>query len=279
MLERMNKQDGILWMGPPSTSYGVIGGVLTPQLHAMEGHGQHSGSLTLPTACVWRYTYFLMTTLLAATRYAYRQLTNAGSNFLKRKQLEWVIVGVNTMVSCIPVAICVVILNKTGHRNAGGCLMGVSVGLLVNFHGRPDLPSPDADELHGDSDDIAQILLDDYSGECKEAPANFVVGSVVLEQSGITERRVRSLQACRRASYLRALVAEAKVRFGTPLNTNANRVTVRRFIAAKMEGHGLRPTHINQNIDLIVEAVFVRSDRERYARRMRGERNHEPGVD
>ena len=156
-------------------------------------------------------------------------------------------------------------------RKVAACTIPVWL-MIWEYINRED-DSPSVDPFHADSDDIAQLLLDEHDHVSTESESsNVVVGPVVLENTNITERRVRSLHSGRRARYLRALVAEAKVRFGTPDNTTANRVVVRRFLVNRMEAHGLRVTHIAQVVDLVIEAVMIMSERERYARRMRGPR-------
>lgn len=144
--------------------------------------------------------------------------------------------------------------------------------MLWKYVNRPVTPRPIADEFHGDSDDIAQLLLDNEGFSEDELPRGITSGVASLVVGTNDEFRVKQLHSGKRRRYQTALVAEAKVRFGTPTDNQANRLTVRRFLTTRMEAHGLRVTHINQSIDLLVEAVMILSDREKYARSMVGRR-------
>lgn len=63
-------------------------------------------------------------------------------------------------------------------------------------------------------------------------------------------------------AYSRCVIQYAKNRFGRPESTKANRLAVRKYVLDHMTSHGVRPTHINQMIDVCVELVFIRNDSE-----------------
>lgn len=71
-----------------------------------------------------------------------------------------------------------------------------------------------------------------------------------------------------KTGYTRALVAEAKNRFGKPQRNNANLLAVRKFCLDKMSKHGVRPSHIAKHLALCVELVFIESQSECEAREM-----------
>jgi len=62
-----------------------------------------------------------------------------------------------------------------------------------------------------------------------------------------------------RGNYTRTVVHECKNRFGRPERTAANVLAVRRYALDIMTRHGLRPTHVQQQLPMVVELVFVRS--------------------
>lgn len=75
-----------------------------------------------------------------------------------------------------------------------------------------------------------------------------------------------------RPTYLSTVLKEVKNRFGCPADTSANRLAVRKFALDIMTSHKVRPTHIAQSIDLVVELTFVQDDSERMAARVRRSR-------
>lgn len=87
---------------------------------------------------------------------------------------------------------------------------------------------------------------------------------------GVTEFTVKGeMDACtdtnvvrpdRKRNYVRSVVAEVKNRFGTPTDNSANRLAVRKSLLDIMKTHKLRPSHINQMIDLCVVLVFTPND-------------------
>ncbi len=70
-------------------------------------------------------------------------------------------------------------------------------------------------------------------------------------------------------SYAATVVQTCKNRFGTPEDNRANRLAVRKFALDIMSSHRVRPTHINQVLDLCVEMVFVPNDMEQAAMALR----------
>jgi hypothetical protein len=57
--------------------------------------------------------------------------------------------------------------------------------------------------------------------------------------------------------YCQAVIAEVKVRFGTPKRTAANERSVHRFASEIMRKHGVRHTEARRIIPLIMESVFT----------------------
>jgi hypothetical protein len=68
-----------------------------------------------------------------------------------------------------------------------------------------------------------------------------------------------------RKEYIKCVVQETKNRFGCPTNNPANRLAVRKHLLDNMRTHGLRPTHINQVIDVCVVLVLTPNDSEMLA--------------
>jgi len=71
-----------------------------------------------------------------------------------------------------------------------------------------------------------------------------------------------------RKHYMSSVICEAKNRFGTPEDTKANRLAVRRYCLDLMNKHGLRPTHIAQVLPVCVSLVFTNSDSDIYAKEL-----------
>ncbi len=69
--------------------------------------------------------------------------------------------------------------------------------------------------------------------------------------------------------YAATVVQTCKNRFGTPEDTRANRLAVRKFALDIMSSHRVRPTHINQIIDVCVDMVFVPNDVEQASMALR----------
>lgn len=68
-----------------------------------------------------------------------------------------------------------------------------------------------------------------------------------------------------RTPYMVCVIAEVKNRFGRPQRNSANYLAVRKFTMDVMIRHGVRPTHINRMIDVVVGMVFVSNDNELYS--------------
>lgn len=62
--------------------------------------------------------------------------------------------------------------------------------------------------------------------------------------------------------YMQAIIAEIKVKLGTPQNNEANRQIIRRTARGLLEAHGLRPTHQASIMPIIIEAVLTPSNME-----------------
>jgi hypothetical protein len=80
---------------------------------------------------------------------------------------------------------------------------------------------------------------------------------VSLNSSKVKVENTRMIK--NRGEYTRSVVQECKNRFGRPERTAANVLAVRRYALDIMTQHGLRHTHISQQLPMTVELVFVRS--------------------
>jgi hypothetical protein len=125
-------------------------------------------------------------------------------------------------------------------------------------------------------------LYDEFSSEAPasgEAPPNRIEGGnppphLVVQRRGRVEysgecqevRRHRKIR--HRKLYIQAVVAECKNRFGTPMDTPANHLAVRRFALDRMTAHNVRPTHIYQVLPLVVELVFCKATHEEEAEQL-----------
>jgi len=111
-----------------------------------------------------------------------------------------------------------------------------------------------AEEVLGD--DLARHVdeIDDEVEECSSRP-------VADEPRRITFGK--------RKTFIAACVLEAKVQFGLPTDCEANRLMIRKFVRDMMVERGMRPTHIAGFLDLVVELVFVPSEDQILARRLR----------
>ncbi len=89
--------------------------------------------------------------------------------------------------------------------------------------------------------------------------------AVPLQFAG-EDKRTRKIK--HREPYLCTVVQEVKNRFGIPLDNTANRLAVRKAALDIMTAHQVRPTHINQWIDTVVELVFIPNDSEVYSQRV-----------
>jgi len=117
----------------------------------------------------------------------------------------------------------------------------------------PSRPRVDLDDDESDSDD--GIDMD---------------SSITIESQTLVIPAIRTIR--KRARYLQAVVQAAKNKFGTPERTGANLLVVRKFLFDQMTAHKLRPTAIHEHIASCVELVFILSDAEYAASRLRDDR-------
>lgn len=89
-----------------------------------------------------------------------------------------------------------------------------------------------------------------------------------VEYSGEAVEVKRHRKIRHKKLYIQAVVAECKNRFGTPLDTTANHLAVRRFALDRMTAHNVRPTHIHQVLPLVVELVFCHAPHEEEAEQL-----------
>jgi len=125
--------------------------------------------------------------------------------------------------------------------------------------GNGGAPTPPAET------DVVQSPAIDRPPECEtrttEPPAEYHCrGGLVYKQEPlvVTKSRVVRNKKC----YARTVIAEIKARLGTPDNTAANKLVVRRMAHDIMSRHGVRPTHMNQLMPVICVMVFYRNDDE-----------------
>jgi hypothetical protein len=55
------------------------------------------------------------------------------------------------------------------------------------------------------------------------------------------------------------VIVAAKAEFGLLRRTEANRLMVRKYMRDRMRDHGMRPSHVNQHLDVSVAIFFVPS--------------------
>lgn len=95
---------------------------------------------------------------------------------------------------------------------------------------------------------------------------NMVSSNMDIDNSPVAERRHRRLPHTRssreRDTYVRCVVAEIKVKLGTPSKRQSNDTIIRRMARNLMEVHGLRPTHQAAVINRIIAMVYIPSDDE-----------------
>jgi len=105
--------------------------------------------------------------------------------------------------------------------------------------------------------DVTTLVL---LGGSTNGAQSLIRDNMELEMTPVKEKRHRRLPHPKRSGeYKKCVIAELRVRFGLPVDTSANRMTVRRQAMHLMYNHGLRPTHVSQVIDDIVEMVFIES--------------------
>lgn len=78
-----------------------------------------------------------------------------------------------------------------------------------------------------------------------------------IDNTRMTTRSVRRVKHGRKTHYVAKVVSAAKLKFGTPVRSDANILVVRRFLVAMTKAHGLRETHARQVVSIAVEMVFV----------------------
>lgn len=70
----------------------------------------------------------------------------------------------------------------------------------------------------------------------------------------VNHRRVRK---GKKIPYVQSLVAECKVRFGTPTDTMANRRSVQRYVVQISDKHGVRAAHTRTIVPAVVEMALT----------------------
>jgi len=130
----------------------------------------------------------------------------------------------------------------------------------------------EAAKLHRDSDVLAHTLItsdESFNDDCvtiviEADKVESVVGGVEHDQSLVKDRRHRRLphKKSLRNDYVGAVIAEIKMKLGTPVYRDANVAVVRRLARSIMEAHGVRPTHQVQVINTILKGVFIPSQDE-----------------
>lgn len=78
-----------------------------------------------------------------------------------------------------------------------------------------------------------------------------------IDNTRYTTRSVRKIRRGRRLHYVAKMVASAKLKFGTPVRTEANLLVVRRYLVAATKAQGLRDTHARDAVTVAIELVFV----------------------
>jgi len=122
---------------------------------------------------------------------------------------------------------------------------------------------------------IGEIEMTPNGGPSEPTP-NVVMACVHEPVQVICHRRVRRH---RKVPCVQLLVAECKVRFGTPTDTMANRRSVQRFAVQILNKHGVRAAHSRTIVPIVVELVLtpdrwevdaIRLTRSRFIRTRRG---------
>jgi hypothetical protein len=102
------------------------------------------------------------------------------------------------------------------------------------------------------------------------APSSAVPAFVEVNNNPAVVLLHRKVKTARSMQYMNACIAECKIKFGVPANTNANRKAVERFASSVMKGHGVRPTHIRQYLPMVTKMVFVPDQWQIEAERLSG---------
>lgn len=86
-----------------------------------------------------------------------------------------------------------------------------------------------------------------------------LVEGLELDNTPVKERRHRRLprQRGEKTSYIKCVIAEVKAKVGTLSDKEANRMVIRRVARGLMEAHGLRPTHQQAILPLVIEGALT----------------------
>jgi hypothetical protein len=98
-----------------------------------------------------------------------------------------------------------------------------------------------------------------------EALCTPVRGVAKLRTEAIEVVHHRRIRRGKRVPYIACVVAECKVKFGTPVDNAANHLAVQRFAANIMAKHGVRPSHVREVLPMVVVCTFIPSQYEREA--------------
>jgi len=119
--------------------------------------------------------------------------------------------------------------------------------------------------VQGSAGVVREVIENDGSSSSCSTEISCDGVDVALDTTPIEvkcHRRLRSKQ-----SYSAKVLAEVKVRFGTPKRTDANVKAIQRFAAEIMRKHGVRVTEVRKVLPVIIEAAFVVDKWELDARR------------
>lgn len=114
-----------------------------------------------------------------------------------------------------------------------------------------------------------QCLSDAQITPDQVVPENIISCGMELDFTTVKEKRHRRLPHCRgtRNDYLKTVIAECKAKLGTPTDKEANRMVIRRVARGLMEAHGLRPTHQQAIMQMVIEGVLTPGTDELMAKR------------
>lgn len=135
-----------------------------------------------------------------------------------------------------------------------------AVGAMVIYYWRGGLSKfdiklrciLDGDAGHGM--EYVSTILEKEGSQRVEGPEGL---EYVLETSPVMVKHHRRVHKHNRIPYMTSIVAEVKMRFGTPQKTLSNEKAVHRYASELMRKHGLRPTHARQMLPLVVAASFI----------------------
>lgn len=109
--------------------------------------------------------------------------------------------------------------------------------------------------------------------DCTDSPSAVIPLFVEMDNTPIKVSLHRKVKKDAGLKYMNACIAECKVKFGVPSNTEANKKAVERFASNVMKSHGVRPTHIRQYLPMVVKMVFVPDQWQIEAERLSGTRS------